>query len=106
MDKAQLMRALRGLAILVIAALLVGLYKAKTDAGRTQTRVHRLESEIADREADLRELRAEIARRESPANVEALARDHLGLAAGGENAALPEAALDRRLPAPERGPAQ
>jgi cell division protein FtsL len=105
MVKTQLRRALQILAGVIVIALVVGLYKAKTDAGRTEAHVRQLQSEIENREADLRALRAEIARQESPANVEALAEDRLGLAPAGENAALPENAIDRRLPAPEHAKA-
>lgn len=102
MGKAQLTRALQAVALAVAIALAIGLYKAKTDAARTQSHVRALQAEISERESDLRALRAEIARQESPANVEALAQDRLGLVAAGQSAALPEAAIEQRLPAPER----
>lgn len=102
MGKSFLMRAFYGVAALIIIALVVGLYKAKTDAARTQAHVRQLEREIAQSEADLRALRAEIAELESPARIEALAEDHLGVTVGSESAALPEAALAQRLPPPRR----
>lgn len=100
MGKAQLRRAFNIAAAVLVIALVVGLYKAKSDAAHTEAHVRELEAKIADGEADLRALRAEIARRESPANIEALAEQHLGLTIGGQAEALPEAALDRRLPEP------
>lgn len=100
MDKALLRRGLYGVAALIIVALVIGLYKAKTDASHTETRVRELQQQIAQSEADLRALRAEIAELESPARIEALAEDRLGVTVGGESAALPESALAQRLPAP------
>ena len=100
MAKAKLVRWAQIAAAVLVAALAVGLYRAKSDAAKTEAHVHELQQQIADREASLRELRAEIAQRESPANVEALAEDHLGAVVGSESAALPESAINDRLPAP------
>jgi len=102
MGKAQLIRMLQIIAAVVIVVLAVGLYRAKSDASRTQAHVRELQGEIEEREAALRELRAEIAERESPANVEKLAQDRLGVAPGSASATLPESEIARRLPAPER----
>lgn len=102
MGKAQLRRWLFGAAALIVVALVIGLYKAKSDAARTEAHVRTLEREIADAESDLRALRADIARAESPANIEALAEERLGLVVGAESAALPESAIERRLPSPDR----
>jgi cell division protein FtsL len=100
MEKAQLTRLFQIAAVIVIAALTVGLYRAKSDAARTEAHVLRLEREVSDREARLRELRAEIAELESPARIERLAEDRLGLVAGGESDALPEEAIGDSLPSP------
>jgi hypothetical protein len=100
MAKADLIRAFQIAAAITVAALAVGLYRAKTDAAETEVRVLALQREIGERESALRELRAEIARRESPANIEALARQRLGVTVGGESSALPETAIDERLPPP------
>lgn len=102
MGKAQLIRALQIAAAVVIVVLAVGLYRAKSDAARTQAHVRELQNQIEEREAALRELRAEIAGRESPANVERLAEDRLGVTAGSASATLPEAEIARRLPPPQR----
>ncbi len=88
-------------AALIVVVLAIGLYKAKTDAARTEARVRQLQTEIAETEADLRALRADIARQETPAHVELLAKQHLGLATGGE--VLPEASMTQSLPAPQPG---
>lgn len=103
MGKAFLMRAARIGAGLLIAVLLIGLYKAKSDAARTEAHVRSLQAAITESEAELRALRAEIAELESPARVEALAERHLGVTPGEEAAALPEAAIGARLPAPAKG---
>jgi len=85
----------------LIVVLAVGLYRAKSDAAKTEAEVHRLNDEIAEREARLRELRADIADLESPARIEQLNAERLGLVVGSESAALPEAEIARRLPAPQ-----
>lgn len=100
MEKHHLKRALHILAAFLIVVLAVGLYKAKTDAAKLEAHVRALEQGILDSEAAMRALRAEIAHLESPARVEELAERHLGLVAGAESAALPEAAIERSLPAP------
>jgi cell division protein FtsL len=102
MDKALLRRGFYAVAALIIAALAIGLYKAKTDAARTEAHVRDLQGQIEDSEADLRALRAEIAHLESPARIETLAQDHLGVSVGSEGAVLPEGQIDDRLPAPQR----
>ncbi|MBC7768275.1 MAG: hypothetical protein H7124_05770 [Phycisphaerales bacterium] len=102
MGKAQLIRLLQIAAAVLVVVLAVGLYRAKSDASRTHAHVLELQNEIQEREATLRELRAEIAERESPANVEALAEDRLGVGPGSGAATLPEAEIARRLPAPQR----
>jgi cell division protein FtsL len=102
MEQSLVRRALYAIAALIIVALAVGLYKAKTDAARTEAHVRQLQHEIAASEADLRALRAEIAELESPARIEALAEDHLGVVVGSESATLPESAIKQRLPPPRR----
>jgi cell division protein FtsL len=86
--------------IALVVALVVGLYKAKTDAAHSQTHVRALQTEVQDEEARVRALRAEVARLESPENVERLARERLGLEPGAESDALPERALADALPPP------
>lgn len=104
MGKAHLIRGLQIAAALLIVALAVGLYRAKSDAAKTEANVRTLQAEIAEREATMRELRSEIAQRESPAEIERLAEERLGLVVGSESAALPESAIGDHLPAPR--PAQ
>jgi cell division protein FtsL len=101
MAKTHVIRALQIIAAILVAVLAIGLYRAKSDAARTEARVRELQEEISEREATLRELRAEIARRESPASIEALAEERLGAVVGSESPALPEAAIGERLPPPQ-----
>ena len=100
MGKTQLIRAAQIGAGLLIVALAIGLYKAKTDAAKTEAHVRELQGEIAESEAAMRALRAEIAHLESPERIERLAEQHLGVSAGEETPALPESAINARLPAP------
>lgn len=93
-------RALHIIAALIIVALAIGLYRAKSDAAKTEAHVRELQRQIEEREADLRALRSEIAQLESPARIEDLAERELGLVVGGESAALPESAIANRLPPP------
>jgi cell division protein FtsL len=102
MEKAHIRRVLHAAAAIIVILLAIGLYKAKSDAARTEAHVRQLQAEIEDSEADLRALRAEIARNESPERVAAMAEDHLGLVIGSESSALPEDAIAHRLPAPSR----
>jgi cell division protein FtsL len=99
-DRRMNRRTLHIIAAILIVVLAVGLYKAKTDAAKAQAHVRDLESQIEDAEAGMRALRAEIAHLESPERVEGLAERHLGLNVGAESGALPESAIDQRLPAP------
>lgn len=94
-------RALHIAALVIIALLTVGLYKAKTDAAQARAHVTQLEHDIADTQADMRALRAEIAHLETPEHVEQLAQQQLGLHPGGESAALPESAIETHLPTPQ-----
>lgn len=101
MAKVTLKRWFQIAAGVVIVVLAVGLYRAKSDAARTETDVRRLNAEIAEREARIRELRAGIAEQESPARIEQLNEQRLGYEVGSEGASLPEADIARRLPAPQ-----
>lgn len=101
MAKITLKRWLQIAAALLIVVLAIGLYRAKSDAAKTEADVRRLNGEVAEREARLRELRATIATQESPAHIEQLNQDRLGHVVGGESAALPESEIARRLPAPQ-----
>jgi hypothetical protein len=101
MAKVTLKRWLQIGAGVLIVVLAIGLYRAKSDAARTEAEVRRLNGEIAEREARVRELRADIAEQESPARIEQLNQDRLGHVVGSESAALPENQIANRLPAPQ-----
>lgn len=101
MAKTTLRRALHVLAVIIIIVLAVGLYRAKSDASKTEAHVRVLQTEIAEREAGIRAMRAQIAEQESPENIERLAEQH-GAVVGSESSALPESQIDDRLPAPRR----
>jgi cell division protein FtsL len=107
MGKADLSRFWRVAAIALIVVLVVGLYKAKTDAARTSAHVRELEAAVETEEARVRALRGEVARLESPERVERLARERLGVEPGSEANPLPERAIAEQLPPPpnvEAGP--
>ncbi len=95
-----MIRAFQLAAICLILALVVGLYRAKTDASAARTRVNDLRAEITDTRADIRELRAEIATLETPARVETLAKQKLQMSPGRAPETMPERRLSS-LPAPE-----
>lgn len=100
MAKITVKRWLQVAAALIVVVLAVGVYRAKSDAARTEAEVRRLNGEIAEREARIRELRAHIAEQESPARIEQLNEQRLGHVVGSESAALPEGEIARRLPPP------
>jgi hypothetical protein len=100
MGKAQLIRALQIAAAVIVVVLVIGLYKAKSDASRAEAHVRQLHREIAETEAANRALNAEIAHLESPGHVHDLAQQHLEITPGAQSAALPESAIASRLPPP------
>lgn len=102
MGKAQLIRALQIAAGILVVVLVVGLYKAKSDASKAEAHVRQLHREISETEASNRALNAEIAHLESPAHVQELAQQHLDVTPGGQSAALPESSMASRLPAPRQ----
>ncbi|MBO9500155.1 cell division protein [Brevundimonas sp. A19_0] len=74
--------------LLCVAAMLLSVYLTKASAARETSRIAQLEREIDQSSLRVRMLRAEVARLESPARLEALSRQ-AGLAPIGEDA--PEA---------------
>lgn len=93
-----MIRAFQIAAVVLILALVVGIYRAKDGASAARSRIADLREEIADTQADIRELRAEIASLETPARVEALAKEKLKMAPGAAAQPLPERALAQTLP--------
>ena len=74
--------------LLCVAAMLLSVYLTKASAARETSRIAQLEREIDQSSLRVRMLRAEVARLESPARLEALSRQ-AGLAPIGEDS--PEA---------------
>lgn len=88
---------------LVVVALILGVYVAKAQAAREAARIAELEQKIGENRQRVRLLRAEVARLEQPARLEALSR---GIGLGpvkvqqqADEASLPELA---QPPAPAR----
>jgi cell division protein FtsL len=79
-------RRVRGFRLvdLVAAALLVaiilGVYLAKTVAGRERAEIARMDRQIGEEKTRIRLLQAEVAHLEEPARLERLAADYLGMA--------------------------
>lgn len=71
-------------ALVVIAALAVGLYRAKTDAMRARQRIASLEEAVAEAQRDIAALEAEAQMLESPARLEQEAAGRLGLEPGAQ----------------------
>lgn len=71
--------------LLCVAAMLLSVYLTKASAARETSRIAQLEREIDQSSLRVRMLRAEVARLESPARLEALSRQ-AGLAPIGEDA--------------------
>ena len=67
------------LLFLIGVALTVGLYYVKTRAQTARKQVVKLERQIAQEEASLRVLQAEIAYLENPERLKSLSETHLGL---------------------------
>lgn len=64
----------------VLTVLILGVYLAKTIAGRERTEIARVERQIEMEKARIRLLRAEVSHLEQPARIERLAVGYLGLA--------------------------
>ncbi len=67
-------------AVGLLAALILGLYLAKTIAGSERAEIAQVEKQIETERARIRLLQAENARLEQPARIEHLAETYLGLA--------------------------
>lgn len=74
-------RRMTGFLLFIIGvALTVGLYYVKTRSQTARKQAVKIERQIAQEEASLRVLRAEIAYLENPERLKALSETHLGLA--------------------------
>ena len=63
----------------VLAAVILGVYLAKTIAGRERAEIASVERQIDAEKARIRLLQAEVAHLEQPARIEALSSAHLGM---------------------------
>jgi hypothetical protein len=64
----------------VLTALILGVYLAKTIAGRERSEIARIDHQIDAEKARIRLLQAEVSHLEQPARIEALSEAYLGLA--------------------------
>ena len=64
----------------LLVALILGVYLAKTMAGRERTQIARVERQIDEEQARIRLLQAEVAHLEEPARLEHLSETYLGMA--------------------------
>lgn len=78
--------------VVLVAVLVLSVYVAKAAAARQSDSIAAMEREIAENDARVRLLRAEAARLESPARLEALSRQ-AGLVPADANQVVPEARL-------------
>ena len=68
------------IAAALLVALILGVYLAKTIAGRERTEIARINSQIDDEKARIRLLQAEVSHLEEPQRIERLSEAYLGLA--------------------------
>jgi hypothetical protein len=64
----------------LLVALILGVYLAKTMAGRERAEIASAERDISEEKARIRLLQAEVAHLEEPARLERLSQSYLGLA--------------------------
>lgn len=64
----------------LLVVLVLGVYLAKTMAGRERAEIAKVERQIREEKARIRLLQAEVAHLEEPARLEQLSTAHLGLA--------------------------
>ncbi len=64
----------------LLTVLILGVYLAKTVAGRERTEIARVDRQIGEEKARIRLLQAEVSHLEQPARIERLSEVYLGLA--------------------------
>ena len=67
------------IALGLLTALILGVYLAKTIAGRERTEIAKVERQIAMEKSRIRLLQAEVSHLEQPARIERLSEAYLGL---------------------------
>ena len=89
----------------VLLVLAVGVYLAKTGAGREASQIKAIERQIAVERREIRRLQAQVASLERPDRIERLSTNYLGLApVDAKHEATPESL--RALAAPKAAPLQ
>jgi cell division protein FtsL len=89
----------------VLVVLVVGVYLAKTMAGRERAEIARTERQIDEEKARIRLLQAEVAYLEKPSRLERLSTTYLGMAPVPIKRELtPEGLYDVLRAAPHAGP--
>jgi hypothetical protein len=68
------------IAAALLVALILGVYLAKTIAGRERAEIARMDRQIGEEKARIRLLQAEVAHLEEPARLERLSAVYLGMA--------------------------
>jgi cell division protein FtsL len=75
----------------LLVALILGVYLAKTVAGKERSEIASVEREIAAEQTRIRLLKAEVAHLEQPNRIEALSTQYLGMVpVSAKNEATPE----------------
>jgi cell division protein FtsL len=75
----------------LLIALILGVYLAKTVAGKERSEIASVEREIATEQTRIRLLKAEVAHLEQPNRIEALSTEYLGMVpVSAKNEATPE----------------
>ena len=64
----------------LLVAIILGVYLAKTLAGRERAEIAKIERQIGAEKARIRLLQAEVAHLEQPGRIEQLSANHLGMA--------------------------
>lgn len=83
------------IALFCLSVLVLGVYFAKTAAGREGAQISEVNLGIREEQARLRLLRAELAHLENPARIERLSEAYLGLRPmSGQREAPPEGLVD------------
>jgi len=90
--------------VALVAVMIVSVYVAKADAARESSRIAGLERDIRENGQRVRLLRAEVARLEQPARLEALSRE-IGMAPVDVHRQKDEAALPSLKPEDKPTPA-
>lgn len=85
----------------LLVAIILGVYLAKTIAGRERAEIATIERQIKSEKARIRLLRAEVAHLERPGRIERLSVQHLGLEPVSANR---EAKVDQLIEIARAGP--